>query len=110
MKISIYGKNIDLNDKIKEYAEEKIGKLEKYNDRILEARVELDEDKSQQSGMKYRAEVTMLLPKDSFRAQETTTDLFAAIDLVVPKLKKQMEAYKTKYKEHKRGIKEVRGQ
>jgi putative sigma-54 modulation protein len=108
MKITIYTKNIKLTPDLKSYAEKKIGHLEKYTDKILEARVELDEDKSQQSGFKYRAEVTMFLSKDSFRAQEVTTDIFAAIDLVIPKLKKQIETHKTKFEEPKRGIKGIR--
>ena len=106
--MNIYAKGIELTPDLKKYVEEKIGKLEKYLDNILEARIELGENTGQRSGMKYRCEVTMFLPKKSFRAEETTTDIFAAIDMVVPKIKRQIEVYKTKFREPKRGIKGVR--
>lgn len=96
MKIVFYGKKVDLTDQVRDYVETRINKMDRYVDGILEARVELDEDKSMSSGPKYRAEVMLFLPKYQLRATSTGSDIREAIDLVEPKLKKQIETYKFK--------------
>ena len=104
MKISIYCKKIKLTDKLYDYVNEKIGSLEHYIDNVIECWVELDEDLAQKSGKKYRCEVQMKVPRGSIRAVETAYDIFETIDLVVPKLTKQIEKYK-RPGEFGRGIK-----
>lgn len=94
MKITIYTKKIDLTDKLYDYVQAKIGGLEHYIDNVIECFVELDEDMSMKSGKKFRCEVQMKVPRSSIRAEETAYDIFEAIDLIVPKLTKQIEKYK----------------
>jgi len=110
MKITFRAKGIKLTPQLEDYTREKISKLEKYLGEVIEAWVELIKDRSQRSGKKFQAEVQIKLPKGSLRADETTTDIFAAIDLVLPKLKKEIERYKDRKKlpRRKRGIKGLR--
>lgn len=102
MKITIYAKKIKITPQLRNYLEEKLNKLDRYLSNIIEAWVEVDEDLSQQGGNKYRTEVQLRIPKDSIRAQHTGTDIYETIDLVIPKLKKQIEKYKTRFREAKR--------
>ncbi len=104
MNIVIKGTNTELSPSMKEYVNEKIGSLSKYVKRVVEVDVELEVDKKHKSGEIYRSEVTMYVPRDVLRATEKATDMYAAIDLVIPKLKKQIEKYKAKLK-HKNGVK-----
>ncbi len=108
MKITIYHKKIELTDKLYAYVQEKVGGLEQYIDNVIECFVELDEDTSMKSGKKFRCEVQMKIPRSSIRAEEIAYDIFEAIDLIIPKLTKQIERYKDN-QEHKRGIREVMG-
>ncbi len=96
MKIVIKGTNTELTPSLKEYVYEKVGQLEKYIKRVVEADVELEVYKKHNSGENFRAEVMLFVPKDVLRASEQATDMYAAIDLVMPKLKKQIEKYKAK--------------
>jgi putative sigma-54 modulation protein len=109
MKISFYTKSADLNDKIKDYAREKIGKIERYLDNVGEVKIELQEDKSMNSGPKYWCEVMMDLPKETIMAHKKGESLEQAIDMIIPRLKKQIERYKGKYMNHKniKGIREL---
>jgi len=110
MKITLLAKKINLTNDIKDYVDKKIGKLEKYLNNVIECWVELAEDKSVKSGKKFRAEVQIKLPRESIRADVEAMNIFEAIDLVVPKLKKRMEKVKS-YKERPRrgrGIKGIR--
>ncbi len=105
MKISIYCKKIKLTDKLYDYVHQKVGALEHYIDNVIECWGELDEDMAQKSGQKYRCEVQMKVPHGSIRAVKIGYDIFEAIDLVIPKLTKQIEKYK-RSGEFGRGVKE----
>lgn len=94
MKIQIKGTDLELTDALKGYVDEKIGHLEHYLDNILEARVDLGRSTHHQTGF-FRCEVNLDLPEMYLmRAESTESDLYAAIDTVIPKLKEQIETYK----------------
>ncbi|MCI5775072.1 MAG: ribosome-associated translation inhibitor RaiA [Aerococcus sp.] len=93
-KYNIRGENIEITPAIRQYAEDKISKIEQYfhNDEdtmvYVNAKVYRNGD--------AKAEVTILLPRLTLRAEETSQDLYGSIDLVVDKLKRQVGKYKTK--------------
>lgn len=94
MNIQIKGTNLDLTGPLKAYVNEKIGRLEHYSEEIMEARVELDTSTHHQKGF-FRCEVNLDLPHmQVMRAESTGADLYAAIDLVVPKLREQLDRHK----------------
>lgn len=104
MKITIKATNTELTDALRDYAEEKINALEKYIPRVKHAKVELEVDKRHQSGDIYRCEVMIFVPRELLRAEERASDMYAAIDLVIPKLKKQIETFVGKQKDKRRKI------
>ena len=93
MKLNLVGKNIELTDAIKEQAERKFAKLDKYFDEEVQARVVLSTQKINQ-----KVEVTISLPGTILRAEESTTDLYASMDKVVDSLARQIRKYKTRLK------------
>jgi len=98
VKISFFTKNIKLTTALKKYVEKKLNKIEKRSRNAIEAWVELDNDLSQQSGMKkYRAEIQIKLREGSLRAEEEADDILVAINSLIPKLTKQLERFKTRF-------------
>ena len=96
MKIVIKGTNLELTSALKSYVNEKIGHLEHFSAEIMEARVELGTSTHHQKGF-FRCEVNLDMPHmEVIRAESTESDLYAAIDLTVPKLKEQIERHKGK--------------
>ncbi|WP_068673066.1 ribosome hibernation-promoting factor, HPF/YfiA family [Oceanobacillus sp. Castelsardo] len=93
MKFNIRGENIEVTGAIREYVEKKIGKMERYFDSPLasEVHVNLSVYNDEQ-----RIEVTIPMPNLLLRAEVQHLDLYAAIDLVVDKLERQIRKYKTK--------------
>ncbi|PZN06779.1 MAG: ribosome-associated translation inhibitor RaiA [Bacillota bacterium] len=93
MNISIYGKNVDVTDALKEYARKKVGKVAKYFDEPLQAKVTLSVERD-----RHIVEVTIPLPSSDLllRAEEESDDMYASIDLVVDKLERQIRKYKTR--------------
>lgn len=101
MMITIKGTNLDLSEALKEYVEEKVGDLERLYERIITARVELERMPHHHKGGVFRCEVNLDVPqKGLLRAESVEPDLYAAIDMVIPKLKEQIDTYKAK-KQHR---------
>ena len=74
---------------------EKVGNLEKFIG-AMEAKVELERDRHHQSGLVFRAEVMLVLGGKLMRAEAGAEDIYAAVDMVIPKLKEQIGKYKDK--------------
>ncbi|WP_411953886.1 ribosome hibernation-promoting factor, HPF/YfiA family [Alkalibacillus sp. S2W] len=90
---NVRGENIEVTDPIREYVEKKISKLERYFDTppSSDVHVNLSVYNTEQ-----RIEVTIPMPNLLLRAEEGHTDMYAAVDLVVDKLERQIRKYKTK--------------
>ena len=91
MKVNISGRNINVTNSLKDYAEKKVGKIAKYFDGEVEAQVTLSVEKD-----RHIVEVTMPVNGMILRGETETHDMYTSIDLVVDKLEKQIEKYKTK--------------
>lgn len=92
MKIIISGKKLELTDGIKAAIEEKIGKLDRYLNPETEVRVTVSAKKATQ-----KIEVTIIpISGPIIRAEDGEENLYAAIDVVYDKLKKQIRKYKNK--------------
>ena len=91
MKISVTARKMELTEPIRTYAEEKIGKLEKYTDGSFDGQVLLRVERHWQI-----AEATLHGPNADFAGKESSDDLYAAIDGLVDKLERQLRKYKTR--------------
>lgn len=93
MRYNIRGSKMEVTDSIRNYIEEKIGKLNKYfeNPDDITANVLIKE-----SGINDKVEVTIPIKTAILRAEVSTKDLYAAIDLVVEKLERQIRKNKTR--------------
>lgn len=92
-KYQIRGENIAVTDAIREYAERKISKLEKYFD-SQDATVHVNA--KVYPNKKQKAEVTIPLKGVTLRAEETSDDWYGSLDIVVDKLERQVRKHKTK--------------
>ncbi|MFQ5988526.1 MAG: ribosome hibernation-promoting factor, HPF/YfiA family [Candidatus Methylomirabilales bacterium] len=95
MQIFLTGRNLEMTEALRRYAEEKVGRLQKYVDKITSAHIIL-------SLQKYRqiAEVTLRVRDLTIRGEESTEDLYSSIDLVMEKLERQLQRYKGKIASH----------
>ncbi|OGE89066.1 MAG: ribosomal subunit interface protein [Candidatus Doudnabacteria bacterium RIFCSPLOWO2_02_FULL_49_13] len=95
MNISIKATHVDLTPSVKEYVEEKVGSLAKFID-IMEAKVELKRDQHHQTGLVFGSDITLIIGGKTMHAESEAEDIYAAIDLLVPKIKDQIEKFKDK--------------
>lgn len=94
LKINVRGENIEVTGAIREYVEKKLYKLEKYftdtSSSTAHVNLKVYTDKN------AKVEVTIPLPYLVLRAEETSPDMYASIDLVTDKLERQIRKHKTK--------------
>lgn len=93
MNYNIRGENLAITPALRDYVEKKVGKLEKYFDTTPTSDVNV---KMAVQNNKHIIEVTIPMPQLLLRAEETHIDMYAAIDLVVEKLERQIRKHKTK--------------
>lgn len=91
MAIVVRGKNIDITPALREYVEKRIGKVTKYFAAPGEITAVLTVEKGN-----HIVEVTVPVNGMLLRGEESTTDMYTSIDLVIDKIERQIEKYKTK--------------
>ncbi|WP_285228723.1 ribosome-associated translation inhibitor RaiA [Planococcus sp. ISL-109] len=94
LQFNIRGENIEVTPAIRDHIEKKIEKIERYftDGANATAMVNLKTYNHNQT----KVEVTIPMKNLTLRAEERHADLYAAIDLIVAKLERQIRKYKTK--------------
>lgn len=94
LRYQVRGENLEITQAIREYVESKVSKLEKYFANSIEANVYANAKVYKNN--KKKIEITVPLKGVTLRAEEVNEDLYAAVDLVVDKLERQMRKHKTR--------------
>jgi len=97
MQVSVTFKNIKPSDDLKQYVGSKLNRFDKFLDNPAEANVVLSTEK-----FRHIAEITITGDRLNIVGREETDDSYAAIDMVLDKLEKQLKKSKTKEKQNKR--------
>ena len=94
LRFNIRGENIEVTPAIREYVEAKVEKVERYfnEDVNAKANVNLKVYNDKQT----KVEVTIPMKNVTLRAEERHNDMYAAVDLIVDKLERQIRKHKTK--------------
>lgn len=103
MELQIIGKNIDLQPIVQSYVERKLEKLSRHLPNIMEAKVEIFEEKTKSPQHHFVVQVTINSNGTLLRGEERGRDLFKAIDKVKAVLNRQIERYKGKLYDKGRG-------
>ena len=96
MQLTVTFRHMEPSEKLKEYSHDKLARLEKYLDAVIDAEAVMTVEK-----FRHRAEVLITSDGLKIKAEEETEDMYAAIDMVVDKLEKQIKRHREKLKDHK---------
>ena len=94
LNFNIRGENIEVTPAIREHVEKKLQKIERYFDESANATANVN--MKVYNDKQTKVEVTIPMKNLTLRAEERHNDLYAAIDLIVDKLERQIRKYKTK--------------
>src|SRR5215210_6996773 len=104
MRLQVKGKNVEVSDSIRRYAEEKLGKLDRQLHALTQVELELRVERNPSIAANQIAEATVWTKGPTLRAREASSDMKASIDQLTEKLLRQVEHYRAK-----RNRKHVRG-
>lgn len=91
MKFVFTDKKVTLPQKVHDYAEKKVGKLDRYFKADAEAFVTFSVEKN-----RNKVELTVHAGNTYFRADESSSDMFASIDTAVSSIERQIRKNKTR--------------
>ena len=91
MKFTFTEKKVEITDELREYAEKKIGKLDRFFKTESEAFITFSTERG-----RYIAEVTIKNHGMFHRVTESTSDMFASIDSAVAAVERQIRKHKTR--------------
>ena len=94
MRLQVTGRHIDVTDSLFQYAERKLGKLARHLSDTSRCELELSVEHNPSIGSNQVAEATVWTKGPVLRARESSTDMYAAIDLVAQKLERQVKRYR----------------
>jgi putative sigma-54 modulation protein len=101
--IHVTGRQLAITQSMKDYALEKVAKLEKFSDRIQDVQITMDVQR-----FDHKVEISLRFDNVKIVSKVTTTDMYASIDLAVRKIEAQMIKYRGKIKNHHaKGIKAI---
>ncbi|MEX2464325.1 MAG: ribosome-associated translation inhibitor RaiA [Gaiellaceae bacterium] len=98
MRLQVKGRNVTVSDSLKDYAIEKLAKLEKHLNDAARLELELQVEKNPSIAENQVAEATIWTKGPVLRARESSQDMRASIDLLVEKLERQARRYRDKRK------------
>ena len=100
MNLQISGHHLEITPAIHAYVTEKLERVTRHFDNVIDVNVILSVDK-----LKQKAEVTVHLSGKDVHVEAVEEDLYAAIDSLADKLDRQIQKHKQKLQDHHRGQK-----
>lgn len=98
LRVEINLDNMDLSEKLRDYVEKKVEKLDRYLDILEEAQVDLRYAESARSAQDRQvAQLTVRGKGAVLRAEERSDDIFTSFDAVISKIHRQIERYKGRH-------------
>jgi putative sigma-54 modulation protein len=93
--ISVTGRHVLVTDAMKNYAIDKISKIERFSSRVIDANVIMDIQK-----LVHRVDIIIKVDNTKIKVTASSDNMYASIDKVVDRLKEKIRRYKEKLHEH----------
>jgi putative sigma-54 modulation protein len=98
LEIEIYGRSIEVTDRIQDYVTKKVSRLDRFLPGIEEARVDLAYVKSARSAADRQvAQITVRGKGFILRSEERADDIYSALDTALDKMQRRIERFKGKH-------------
>jgi len=100
MNLTISGHHLDVSPALREYVLTKMDRVTRHFDQVVDINVVLSVEKLSEKERRQRAEVTVHLKGKDLYAEHSSEDLYAAIDMLVDKLDRQVCRHKDRVQDH----------
>ena len=102
MRTIVKGKNVEVPERVREYTERKLQRLERLLDDRTDATVEFSNEHHRSASDAHIAEVTLVIDGQTLRSHAVGISYQAALDNVVDKVERQAVDHKSKPRVHAR--------
>src|ERR1041385_8917013 len=96
MRLQVHGRNVEVTDTLREYAEQKLAKLDRQLHDLTRVELELAVERNPSIAENQVAEATIWTKGPILRARESSSDMRASIDQLMVKLERQVTRYREK--------------
>jgi ribosome hibernation promoting factor len=96
MRLQVKGKNLEISDSIRSYAEQKLQKLDKQLSDLVQVELELTVERNPAIRDNQVAEATVFTKGHPLRVKAASTDMRASIDDLTGKLLREVKEYREK--------------
>ncbi len=93
--IMVTGRHVHVTEAMKSYAEEKLSKLDRFGDRIIDIAVTMDIQK-----LEHRVDIVMKYGHTLIKSHAASNDMYISLDQAVEKLEAQLRKYKSRLNDH----------
>jgi putative sigma-54 modulation protein len=101
MKLILLPHNVTLTKAIEDHIVSRIDKLDHFDRFAIDARVTLEHDHRKAPEKQFICSMRLAVPGPDLYAEDSESDLYAAIDLVTKKIEQQIRKRQSKYKARK---------
>lgn len=103
MNLTISGRHIEVTPALREYVSSKLERVLRHFDQVVEIQVVLAVDNSKEKDLRQKVSCTLGVKGRDIFVETADVDLYAAIDILMDKLDRQVAKYKEKNKPGKGG-------
>jgi putative sigma-54 modulation protein len=103
MDLQVKAHGAAVNGELAAYIDRRLGRLDRYIDRVTDAKLELRDERHRTGGVRHIAQLTIATSFALLRAEEEAADTHAAVDAVALKMERQIVRYRSKWKSRRHG-------
>lgn len=103
MEVQIKARDLKVSPSLHAFIVERTSKLDRFLDRVDEAKLELNHEHPRTGGERVKAQLTIARGRAILRAEEQNADVRRAVDLVVDKMYRRIQRYHSKRIDRKHG-------
>jgi putative sigma-54 modulation protein len=100
MNLTISGHHLDVTPAIRDYVQNKLERITRHFDQVIDTHVILAIDNLTEKDKRQKAEINMQLPGKTVHVESVSQDLYAAIDMLMDRLDRQVVKYKSMLQNH----------
>ena len=110
MNLKISGHHLELTPALREYVQNKLERIKRHFDNVIDVSVILSVDSLTEKEKRQRAEINLHLRGKDLHVESEAQDMYAAIDLLMDKLDRQVLRHKGRIQDHQHeGIRRYEG-
>lgn len=93
--VHVTGRNVAITESMRDYVVEKISKIERISDRIIDVQVTMDTQRNE-----HRVDMVMKVGNLLIKSHACTDNMYASIDKAITKVQHQLRRYKARIQDH----------